>query len=542
MKIFKLIAIFLSLATLSSSCGLILMGTHQSVNVKRENADDPVFINEKRISFGSETKVRLSTLYGNAQQVKVEKKGHIDRYYVMAQHKRPALYYAFFPFFSWSTAKVYPTWWIYDRNPPVFKPGPRIDKRQSNERFVFFQRSDIKIERGNSRYVEVKKRREMRGKPPETVTTNYDPVDINDAAFFRLVNDNLMERQYYDTNQKNFVKHNGNSLVLTASFVSKETKVTHFIKHFSAYSTKVKVGIEWSLINLDGDTLVNKLVENWGGEFSHNNLVHIDGEPQKPYAIAIEDAITYNFYKFFDSDEVQNQLKIQDTTNNLIAKEKINHTRKQINSLDDAIQSTVTILAGDDYHASGFVVGEEGYILTNYHVAEFDLHNLTVIDHEGEKLPARVVQFNEGYDLCLIKIDKPFDKTFRLSNVNGLTVGENIYSIGTPQNKQLSQTLSNGIVSGERKVEGVDFIQTDVSVNKGSTGGPLLRDNGDLLGVVSNKVYDYSVQGLGFAIRNNMINSFLNGEEKVVELDEVESEKEASEEDEEIEKTEEEED
>lgn len=88
----------------------------------------------------------------------------------------------------------------------------------------------------------------------------------------------------------------------------------------------------------------------------------------------------------------------------------------------------------------------------------------------------------------------------------------------------------------------MDFIQTDISIKKGSTGGPLLRDNGDLMGFVNNKGYDYSVQGLGFAIRNNMINSFLNGEEKVVELDEVESEKEVSEEDEEIEKTEEEED
>ena len=62
------------------------------------------------------------------------------------------------------------------------------------------------------------------------------------------------------------------------------------------------------------------------------------------------------------------------------------------------------------------------------------------------------------------------------------------------------------------------------------------------MGFVNNKVYDSSVQGLGFAIRNNMINSFLNREEKVFELDKIESEKEVSEEDEEIEKTEEEED
>lgn len=84
------------------------------------------------------------------------------------------------------------------------------------------------------------------------------------------------------------------------------------------------------------------------------------------------------------------------------------------------------------------------------------------------------------------------------------------------------------------KIKGLDFIQTDISVKKGSAIVPLLRNNRGLHGFVNNKVYDYRVQGLGFAIRNNMINSFLRGEERKVEHEEVDSDKVDEENEEEI--------
>ena len=75
-----------------------------------------------------------------------------------------------------------------------------------------------------------------------------------------------------------------------------------------------------------------------------------------------------------------------------------------------------------------------------------------------------------------------------------------MYAIGTPADQELGQTVTKGIVSGERQVEGRSFIQTDVSINPGNSGGALIDKTGMLLGVVNAKIVGRGIEGIGFAI------------------------------------------
>ena len=79
-------------------------------------------------------------------------------------------------------------------------------------------------------------------------------------------------------------------------------------------------------------------------------------------------------------------------------------------------------------------------------------------------------------------------------------VGQEAVAIGSPIAEQLSQTVTKGIVSGIRQVEGRTWIQTDVAINPGNSGGPLLNARGEVIGIVTAKLMATGIEGLGFAI------------------------------------------
>ena len=80
-----------------------------------------------------------------------------------------------------------------------------------------------------------------------------------------------------------------------------------------------------------------------------------------------------------------------------------------------------------------------------------------------------------------------------------LEIGEEVYAIGTPEDMSLNQSVSKGIVSGFRN-DGQSFIQTDVSINRGNSGGPLLDAKSNVIGVVTAKLVGMGTEGIGFAI------------------------------------------
>jgi serine protease Do len=151
---------------------------------------------------------------------------------------------------------------------------------------------------------------------------------------------------------------------------------------------------------------------------------------------------------------------------------------------------------------SGFIVSADGYILTNAHVVA-DADEVTVKTTDRREYPAKVVGVDEASDVAVIKIEAKNLPTVRLGDPSKLRPGEWVVAIGSPFGFENSVTA--GIVSAtSRAMPGgnyTPFIQTDVAVNPGNSGGPLFNLNGEVVGINS-QIYSRTggYMGVSFAI------------------------------------------
>ncbi|MES2779546.1 MAG: trypsin-like peptidase domain-containing protein [Bacteroidota bacterium] len=160
----------------------------------------------------------------------------------------------------------------------------------------------------------------------------------------------------------------------------------------------------------------------------------------------------------------------------------------------------VVTIEGEESFGSGFLINDKGYILTNYHVID-DAQTLNVrIGKDTTHFAAKVIRYDDYYDLAVIKIEKEQTPYLQLKGDEEIDIGEVVIAIGTPAALELGQSVSKGIVSGNRNIEGKDYIQTDVSLNPGNSGGPLINEQGVVIGVVVRKIMGRGMEGLGFAI------------------------------------------
>ncbi len=153
---------------------------------------------------------------------------------------------------------------------------------------------------------------------------------------------------------------------------------------------------------------------------------------------------------------------------------------------------------------SGFIIDEEGHIITNNHVIEGASEIRIRLSNEKE-FPAEVVGRDPKTDIALIKIKGAKDlPVVELGDSDKLEIGEWVMAIGNPFG--LAHTVTVGIVSAKGRVIGSgpydDFIQTDASINPGNSGGPLFNIRGEVVGI--NTAIVASGQGIGFAIPINM--------------------------------------
>lgn len=156
---------------------------------------------------------------------------------------------------------------------------------------------------------------------------------------------------------------------------------------------------------------------------------------------------------------------------------------------------------------SGFIINQEGYVLTNEHVVrKADKIKVTLSD--GREFDGEVIGSDVTSDMAIVKIKADHLPTFTLGNSDELRVGEIVIAIGNPYG--LQQTVTMGVVSAKGRsiptgMEGHvyrNFIQTDTAINPGNSGGPLLNIKGEVVGI-NTAIIPYA-QGIGFAIPINM--------------------------------------
>lgn len=156
---------------------------------------------------------------------------------------------------------------------------------------------------------------------------------------------------------------------------------------------------------------------------------------------------------------------------------------------------TVGILAGDRYGA-GIIVDRSGLVLTNLHVVQ-GIDRLSVLLMGDESLGAKVVAEAADLDLALLKLERPMSHVAELGSARELQVGDEVLAVGSPRKMYFS--VSRGMVSYlNRKLENVSYIQTDLPINAGNSGGPLVDAAGKVIGVVSFILRDS--QGIAFAL------------------------------------------
>ncbi len=159
--------------------------------------------------------------------------------------------------------------------------------------------------------------------------------------------------------------------------------------------------------------------------------------------------------------------------------------------------------------ASGFIISEDGYVLTNHHVVN-EADEIKIVLTDGREFDdVELIGSDDKADVAVLKINKAKDlPTVELGNSDDLEIGEWVIAIGNPFG--LTETLTVGVVSAlGRKLGGTemyqDFIQTDAAINPGNSGGPLLNLEGKVIGINSAIITgDRGYMGIGLAVPINM--------------------------------------
>lgn len=157
--------------------------------------------------------------------------------------------------------------------------------------------------------------------------------------------------------------------------------------------------------------------------------------------------------------------------------------------LNIAVKSVVTIFAGEGM-GSGVLISSDGYILTNHHVAG-STGRVRVRWPDGTDTTGEVIRGDPRRDVALVKTQaKSAPLSIRAAPAQ---LGETVFAVGTPLDKQFANTLTRGIVSATRLIDGLSVIQSDVAIDHGSSGGPLLDEKGQIVALTVSRAENNGV-------------------------------------------------
>ncbi|MBN1544031.1 trypsin-like peptidase domain-containing protein [Candidatus Woesearchaeota archaeon] len=161
---------------------------------------------------------------------------------------------------------------------------------------------------------------------------------------------------------------------------------------------------------------------------------------------------------------------------------------------------------------SGVFVNKEGYIVTNYHVVD-DLGTVTVRTHDEKEYTATIIGKNENWDVAVVKpvTEKNNFEYLEWADIDAVSVGDAVIAVGNPVG--FESTVTQGIISNtKRLIPGeidIYYLQTDVAINAGNSGGPLVNKEGKIVGIATLKYSRVGYEGLSFALRSNDVQGIL---------------------------------
>ena len=309
---------------------------------------------------------------------------------------------------------------------------------------------------------------------------NYNIAGASDSLFD---NDKLSETEFLIGGQ---IKDMKSEIVTKTSFWTGQTE----IKKLSSW-----VKVEWEIYGAIDRQVVYKVETE--GYFIETNK-DLNGSPTDFGALAVSQAA-----RNFLADSSVHQI----LTGKTVSKEEASYESLKLNSsnlaskksLEEAQNGVVTVFTVTG-HGSGFVIDDSGYILTNRHVVQ-DAKQVVVKLASGEEIKGDVLRRNKKRDVALIKIDLPETAKALSIQTNQAPVGSEVLVVGTPLMEKLSNSVTKGVVSAYREKDGLNWIQSDVTVMPGSSGGPMLDKDHQVIGITVSgiRVNDQST-GINFFI------------------------------------------
>lgn len=217
-----------------------------------------------------------------------------------------------------------------------------------------------------------------------------------------------------------------------------------------------------------------------------------------------------------DENQQQNQAQIKELTTTLMATQK--DVEKQISEIkattsadfsgiiEQSLQSVVSV-GTDISQGSGFIISEDGLVVTNAHVLS-GARYAKVLTYSREIKNAKLIGYNLDMDVAVLKIQGNF-AALDFGNSDNVKVGEKVIAVGNPLG--LSFSVTEGIVSATHRIGPNNlptYIQTDVPLNPGNSGGPLIDKQGKVIGITNFKIGGY--ESIGFALESNYIVNTVN--------------------------------
>ena len=229
-------------------------------------------------------------------------------------------------------------------------------------------------------------------------------------------------------------------------------------------------------------------------------------------------------------DGLQNQINSIDrkqtvTGTTVTAGEMMNPSQVYAYNVDKVVAITSTVKSTVYGQAtegtstgSGFVLTENGYVITNCHVID-GASSVTVTTHDGTEYPATIIGSDATNDVAVLKVEATGLPAVTIGSSDALAIGDMVVAIGNPLGT-LSSTQTVGYVSGKDRDVSTDgslisMLQTDAAINSGNSGGPLFNMRGELVGITTAKYSGTStsgatIEGIGFAIPIDDVSGIIN--------------------------------
>lgn len=485
----------------SQGCVSFFASGRQSVSFKTKENDAKMFVDNEELK-GKSDKIKIDRDRA-FHNLRLEKEGYKTYNIVFRPSKIDGIYWLNIPFFitggffwDFGGRKIYKYLPVYHAK---FEKSLELPKRKEEEKYIVLTNTDIKIkegvdiihEYGDASNFESEMYKTKRSKAKKRKSD--EELEIKNSTLSYDLNSLLVKYGYYDTTGKLFVNRN-NSIQITAEIVDYTFIV--YDNTFSYFKTiGVELEIEWKLLDYYDAPLYSTTMMKRSDYYTYNYK-------GLNFSTIIIDALEYHLMALLKEDEVKKHLKIDRDSEKkeMDSWEWINIPlgSQHGSSMNDFIKAGVTI-KNKNRHGSGFVISDQGHIVTNHHVVK-QADTVSVIFHDGTRKTGKILRKNGTADLALIKVEANNLVSLKINQAENIDLGMDVYCIGTPEDIELGQSLSKGIISGSRKGEAITYLQTDVSINSGNSGGPLINRAGEVHGVVNAKLRGLGVEGIGFAI------------------------------------------